>query len=141
MPEIFNSLFSASVNLRSCLLSFQLRGDGAGVLRSSVRPGLLHPLHRHPQLVQMHQTQVRTHHHLLLYIIYYLSHISPGAWRTKDQGLKAACVTYVGHFSDNGFKDASIIQHCTKSRLKTNLLPPEQKGELDLFLKKKANLS
>lgn len=41
-----------------CDLCPQLRRDRPGVLRSPLRPGLLHPLHRHPQLVQMHQTQV-----------------------------------------------------------------------------------
>lgn len=58
--QIFHWVFS--VNLWLCPLSLQLCSDCAGVLRSPVRPGLLHPLHRHPQLVQVHQTQVRSQH-------------------------------------------------------------------------------
>lgn len=56
---LFSEIVSGAI-LKSvtCHLSPQLRRDRPGVLRAPLRPGLLHPLHRHPQLVQVHQTQV-----------------------------------------------------------------------------------
>ena len=62
---VFFSLSSPPFTLlpssSSPLLPSQLCSDGAGVLLPPVWPGLLHSLHWHPHLVQVHQTQVRTH--------------------------------------------------------------------------------
>lgn len=42
-----------------CYFKLQLCCDSPGVLCSPLRPDLLHQMHWHPQLVQMHQAQVK----------------------------------------------------------------------------------